>query len=107
MNEPPGPRSRGCLSGLTVAERFREAEGLWRMTLLVSIGLEYSLKTKALRCHWIGFTHQQKRSTGIYNWIWRVNGNEDLAWKDSMLFKYNPSFCNGISIFTLPSTNKP
>ncbi|KAJ6893660.1 hypothetical protein NC652_027651 [Populus alba x Populus x berolinensis] len=38
MNEPPGPRSRGCLSGLTVAERFREAEGLWRMTLLVSIG---------------------------------------------------------------------
>jgi hypothetical protein len=106
MNEPPGPRSRvDLISGLTVAENFR-AEGLWSMTLLVSIGLEYSLKTKALRCHWIRFTHQQKQSTPIEADL-ESNGNEASAWKDFMLFKYNPSFCNGISIFNLPSTNKP
>ncbi len=27
MNEPPGARARVCLTGLTVAEYFRDAEG--------------------------------------------------------------------------------
>ena len=27
MNEPPGARARVCLSGLTVAEYFRDVEG--------------------------------------------------------------------------------
>jgi F-type H+-transporting ATPase subunit beta len=40
MNEPPGARSRVALTGLTVAEYFRDEEGQdGKLTILISTSL--------------------------------------------------------------------
>ena len=52
MNEPPGARARVCLSGLTVAEYFRDVEGQDVLLFIDNIfrftqaGSEVSLKQK-------------------------------------------------------------
>jgi F0F1-type ATP synthase beta subunit len=51
MNEPPGARARVGLTGLTVAEHFRDAEGqdvllfidnIFRFTQVISAGLSFA-----------------------------------------------------------------
>jgi hypothetical protein len=55
MNEPPGARARVGLTGLTVAEHFRDAEGqdvllfidnIFRFTQVISAGHLFCLKMR-------------------------------------------------------------
>jgi hypothetical protein len=59
MNEPPGARARVGLTGLTVAEHFRDAEGqdvllfidnIFRFTQVISAGYFFACKRYASDC---------------------------------------------------------